>query len=122
MTQRDFRAELQAARDADDCASHAQIWEEMRLADGQADEDALAEELARCQARDAFEGLIAAIENQKLRSRVEDSAYVNAFGNRDEYPNDLARWQAAFGTAQLIMEDPKDFYGDDWKEFRHEAL
>jgi hypothetical protein len=95
----------------------AQIWEQMRLADVQADEDALAEELARCQARDAFEGLIAAIENPKLRSRVEDSAYVNAFGNRDEYPNDMARWQAALGTAQLIIEDPKDFYGSDWKEF-----
>jgi hypothetical protein len=29
----------------------------------------------------------------------------------------MARWQAALGTAQLIIEDPKDFYSSDWKEF-----
>lgn len=66
-----------------------------------------------CDAEAAFDKFIGSIGNPKLSSRVLDSAYVNAFGNRDEYPTDLARWQAALGTAELIMEDPHGFYGED---------
>ena len=73
-------------------------------------------------AQDAFDKFIASIENPRLRNRVEDSAMVNAFGHSDDYRADLTRWQAALGTAEMIMDDPRGFYGDDWKEFRHEAL
>jgi hypothetical protein len=70
-----------------------------------------------CDAEAAFDKFVGSIENPKLCNRVVDSATVNAFGNRDEYPTDLARWQAALATAEMIMDDPKGFYGDDWKEF-----
>lgn len=41
MTQRDFSAELQAAREAQDWAAHERIWEERRVASVEADETAL---------------------------------------------------------------------------------
>jgi hypothetical protein len=38
-SQRDFASELQAAREAQDWATHAQIWEDRRVAAVQDDED-----------------------------------------------------------------------------------
>jgi hypothetical protein len=43
-------------------------------------------------AQDAFVKFIASIENPRLRNRVEDSAYVNAFGHSDDWPTGKPHW------------------------------
>lgn len=54
VSRRDFAAELQAARAAEDWASHERLWEERRSAEVAADEQALKDEDAA--RRDYFEG------------------------------------------------------------------
>lgn len=115
---RDFSAELLAARNAKDWAAHERIWEERRLAWIEVEEADLAASVeadAVSEAKASFERVIAAIEHGGLRERVRDSAYCNSFADEAhrEYPNDLARWEVATRTAEMIVDDPRGFYGSD---------
>lgn len=61
----------------------------------------------------SFYQMIRAIEPEQLRDVVADNAIANARDTtrlgRDPLDEDVEYWSIAFGTAELILDDPSSY-------------